>query len=316
MNLTKAAWQRGMITLARSERLTHSMQGSKRLTKLTTRFIGGTDSASVRARMAHLKEQGISSSVYYLGEYVEQADLIQRNVQQILQIIEDIGTSGAELHVSVDPTQIGYTISDELGWQNAQCIAQKVAAQPKVKFMMIDMEDHTFVDKSLDVYRRLRAEGFPVAVTMQAYLHRTEADLMQITAERAAIRLVKGAFVENKRIAWTKKPDIDASYIRLAMLMLTPTMRERGVYPIFATHDDRIIDIIKPILKANGWQNDQYEFEMLLGVREPLQRQLVKDSYPLRLYVPFGTEWWPYTIRRIGESPANLKLVTRAILGW
>ncbi len=178
---------------------------------------------------------------------------------------------------------------------------------------MIDMEDHEVTDKSIDLCLRLRDQGIAVGITLQAYLHRTEADLIRITEQGALIRLVKGAFAEDQSIAWTRKADIDASYLRLAELLLDPARRERGVYPVFATHDDHMIEAIKPLAQANGWQPDQYEFELLLGVRPELQQALVDAGYSLRLYAPFGTEWWAYTVRRIGENPANLRFVLHAI---
>jgi len=161
----------------------------------------------------------------------------------------------------------------------------------------------------------LKGKGVPVAITLQAYLRRSERDFEQLAAQGARIRLVKGAFVAGKDIAWTKKQEIDAAYERLARLALSPEMKAAGAYPIFATHDDRILNALKPALQANGWQPHEYEIEMLLGVRESLQASLVSEGHVVRVYVPFGTAWWAYTARRIGENPANARFVLQALWG-
>ena len=313
MSLKNRLWQQTMIALARSDAIRRFMQSNALTTGLAQQFVAGKDSAALLDRQRQLKAQAINVSGYYLGEYVTTTALVEENVSHILAMIAELGSADEAIHVSVDPTQIGYAISDELGWQNALRIGQALMQQSRPRGLMIDMEDHEVTDKSIELCLRLRDQGIAVGITLQAYLFRTEADLKRITEQGAMIRLVKGAFAEDPSIAWTRKADIDASYLRLVELLLDPARRERGVYPVFATHDDRMIEAIKPLAQANGWQPDQYEFEMLLGVRPELQRALVDEGYSLRLYVPFGTEWWAYTVRRIGENPANLRFVLQAI---
>lgn len=313
-NVGKRLWQRSMIWLACSSTLKRVMQGNPLTVALSRRFVGGHDSTTAAAKARELASARIKTSIFYLGEYVTDPATVDVNVQQIIKIAEAYGRDGLELFLSVDPSQIGYVFSDELGLKNALQIGQVAVAQPTTKFVMLDMEDHTYIDKTIGLYWRLKGDGIPVAITLQAYLHRTEKDVCDITAQGGAIRLVKGAFVEGKDIAWTHKKDIDASFLRLSEIMLSPESKARGVYPIFATHDDKMIDAIKPIIKQNGWQPDEYEFEMLLGVREKLQRQLVSAGYTLRLYVPVGKDWWPYTARRIGERPGNFRFLVQALL--
>jgi len=155
----------------------------------------------------------------------------------------------------------------------------------------------------------------PVAVTVQAYLYRTQEDLKRLIDTGAAVRLVKGALAESREHAWTKKSKITQNYLELAEMLLSVDAHHAHVYPIFATHDDSLISAILEKAKTGGWAADEFEFEMLYGVRPPLQKTVVGSGYRLRLYVPFGEHWWPYTVRRIGENPRNALLVARAVLG-
>ncbi len=314
-NFVKRQWQQMMIRLACSDRFTAVMQGNPLTSAFSRRFVGGADSAAAVARARELAADHIKTSIFYLGEYVKEPAVVDENVRQIIGIAGAYGRESLELFLCVDPSQIGYVFSDDDGAKNALQIGQVLAAQPSARFVMLDMEDHTYVDKTIALYWRLKAEGIPVAITLQAYLYRTEADLRAIAAQGGAIRLVKGAFVEGKDIAWTNRADIDASFLRLSELMLSPESKACGAYPIFATHDDQMIERLKPILKQHGWQPDEYEFEMLLGVRQKLQRQLVADGYSLRLYVPVGKDWWPYSARRVGERPGNLRFLVQALIG-
>ncbi|MFZ5899561.1 MAG: proline dehydrogenase family protein [Bacillota bacterium] len=308
-------WQRTMIGLARSQLMRKLMQGNPLTHSLATRFVGGSDAVSATAKAQELNKLGIRSSLYYLGEYVDSMELIEQNVAHIVTVAKQLGEAGLDLHVSVDPTQVGYAISDEIGERNILRIGRVIAEQPSAgkKVLMLDMEDFSYVEKTLALRSRLVREGIPTAITIQAYLYRSEQDLRQLIQEGAAVRLVKGAFAESKERAWTYKRDIDANYLRLAQLLLSPEARAKCVYPVFGTHDDRMINAIRPLLHENGWGKDSYEFEMLYGVRPSLQRQLVDEGHNVRVYLPFGTEWWPYTIRRIGENPANVRLVLHAI---
>jgi len=216
----------------------------------------------------------------------------------------------------VDPTQVGYSISDELGRSNAILIGNVLAEYKKTGrvFMMLDMEDVSFVQKTIDLHAILRNEAVPVAITLQAYLLRSEEDTKQMISQGSAVRLVKGAFVGDRSYAYVHKKDIDANFMKLAEMLLSMEARRCGVYPIFGTHDDRIITKICKIARENGWSRNAFEFEMLYGVRLGLQKRITEEGYSLRLYLPFGREWWPYTIRRVGENPANLRFILRSVL--
>lgn len=309
-------WQKTMIELARSSTLKRIIQGAPFAGSMARRFVGGDNAAEAICTAADLKGRKVSCSFFYLGEYVEDSDLIERSVQEIIALIEQLARSGPELHVSVDPTQVGYSISEELGRSNAIRIG-KVLAEHKERgrvFMMLDMEDMSFVRKTVDLHAVLQNLGVPVAITLQAYLLRSEEDVREMISRGSAVRLVKGAFVGDRSYAFVHRKDIDGNYMKLAEMLLSREARQRGVYPIFGTHDDRIIGRIRRMAREKGWSPNGFEFEMLYGVRPWLQKEITKEGCSLRLYLPFGTDWWPYTIRRVGENPANLRFILSSIL--
>ncbi len=318
-------WQSTMIAIARRRLVTRMMQGNPIARGLAYRFVAGDSVSSAVRRADELKGRGILASLYYLGEYVESPTSVEENVSQISEVVQSMGQTAMDVHVSIDPTQIGFSISDALGKENALKIGRLIAAQStrgRKKLMMLDMEDYSVVDKTLDLRaqtaRELRAclaqIGCSTGITIQAYLHRSNGDLKRVIAEDAAvIRLVKGAFAESPNRAWTARSDVNEQYLARARYLLSVENRAAGVYPVFATHDDAIIREVMAVAGANGWPRDAYEFEMLYGVRTPLQQQVVDHGFRLRLYLPFGTEWWPYTVRRIGENPANARFVFNAL---
>lgn len=305
-----------MIALARSQKLRDLMQGSRFLAGLAGQFVGGADAEATVQKVKELRSKNIRASLYYLGEYVDDPSLVEQNVNQKKGIVERLAAGGQEVHLSIDTTQIGYELSDETGANNAQEIGRifQKHTNGKPEFLMLDMEDYSLVQKTLDLRSQLVANGISTAITIQAYLHRSEDDIRALVAEGAAIRLVKGAFVEKKERARTHKQEIDDNYLRLAEIMTSKEAQTKGVYPVFGTHDTEMIDAIIHMLSTNGWGHEGYEFEMLHGVRTPLQQRLANEGHRVRVYLPFGTAWWPYTARRVGENPANVLFVARALL--
>jgi proline dehydrogenase len=308
-------WQRGMIALACSDKIRGLMQRGRFTTLLARRFVAGDSRAEASQTIAALRERGLAASLYYLGEYVTSPPLVERNVEQVLALVEEPQPWAAATVLSVDPTQIGFSISDELGWRNALRIGRTLRDRRTFQLMMIDMEDRSLVERSILLHERLREEGVPVAITLQAYLRRTEEDAERLAQRGAAIRLCKGAFVAPREVAWPGPRSVSEAYLRLSRKLLSPAMKEAGGHPIFATHDDRLIEAILRESERCGWSSGEIEFELLLGVREGLQRRLREAGQKVRVYVPFGSEWWPYTARRIGENAANARFVLRAVLG-
>lgn len=312
-------WQSVMITLARSSAITHFMQTNRATGGLANRYVAGsTPQSGVQQANELLQAKGIRSSLFYLGEYVDRMELVEDNLKNILKTIEALLPYELDMHISVDPTQIGYSVNNTLCIENAEQIALKLnsamGSREGVNCIMLDMEDHSVVDDTLNLYQRLGQLDLPVAQTLQAYLRRSEADLQKIIRSGGRVRLVKGAFVASRDIAFTRHADIKANYRRLVDLMFSREAREHGFYPIVATHDDKIHEYAMEQASKNGWQQGEYEFEMLLGVRSDVAENLAGCGERVRLYVPFGKDWWPYAIRRIGENPSNAILLARSLV--
>jgi proline dehydrogenase len=311
-----AVWQDAMIKLATSGDLTRMVQRRRSLSGLAVRFVGASTGDDAVRRARELANDGLASSLFYLGEYVRDPQVIEATVARLRAAIVTLGADGLDVCASVDPTQIGLMLDEPTCRDNALTLATAVRdaaglPRPGHDALMIDMEDSDVTGTTLRVYHDVRAQGLPVAVTVQAYLHRTRADLVGLVAAGAWVRLVKGAFDEPADIAARGRADRDCRYRCCAAVLLSRTARESGVYPVFATHDARIIAEIIAQANAQGWPPDAYEFEMLYGVRPGLQRELVRRGQRVRVYLPFGTDWFPYAIRRVGESPRNLRFAVR-----
>jgi proline dehydrogenase len=312
-------WQKGMIFLARNKSVTTFMQNRASLSALATSFVGGRNTTDAIEKARTLRSQGYHASLFYLGEYVEDPAVIHRTVDALKDVAAGLGREGMDVHISVDPTQIGYQIDKKICSDNAFEIAGEIKKVisgrigPQKKFLMLDMEDSSVTEATISLYESLRKESMRMAITLQAYLYRTKRDLEKIVKVGGVVRLVKGAFAESADKAFTKRTDIYGNYLSLAGIMLSSEARRSGFYPIFGTHDDRLIDALIELASGKGWKKGEYEFEMLYGVRTDLQKRLVQRGESLRLYLPFGTDWWPYAIRRVGESPKNFKFLLRLL---
>jgi proline dehydrogenase len=311
-------WQEGMIRLARSEKVTAFAQRQPWLSGLAGQFVGGANANDARQSALDLAKDKITASLFYLGEYVTDPVLIAQTVAALKTAVTAAGSESLDVCASVDPTQIGLMIDAKTCTTNARNIATAIrAAAPKPRqghdALMIDMEDASVTNDTLSLYWQLRGEDLPAAITIQAYLHRTRDDLDKLIAAGAWVRLVKGAFAEPAAVAVRTAADRDSRYRQCAAQLLSRTAREAGVYPAFATHDHRLIEEIIAQARAHDWPADAYEFEMLYGVRTELQRELARRGHRVRVYLPFGSDWFPYAIRRVGESPRNLRFVTSAM---
>ncbi|HWA47077.1 MAG TPA: proline dehydrogenase family protein [Dongiaceae bacterium] len=312
-------WQSWMIALARSPSVTRWVQGNRAAASLARRFVGGGDVDAAIAVARELEQAGFAASLYYLGEYVQDPKLVAENGRQKIAAAEQLAAARLPIHVSVDSTQLGYAFDDEAGAQLALKIGERIRAlgltggHPPV--LMLNMEDADYVDRILALRARLLAAGVPVAQTLQAYLKRSAADLAPIIAGGGMVRLVKGAFADPGAHAFQSRAEIDGNYLALAQMMLSPEAKAAGFRPVFGTHDDKLMPEIRELARANGWKPGEYGFEMLYGVRPELQRQLRDAGEQVRLYLPFGRDWWPYAVRRVGESPRNFMLLARTLIG-
>lgn len=320
-------FQRTTIALARSPAMGRAMRAVAARTSLAQRFVGGADvDAAVRTAQRLRDVHGIRASLFYLGEYVAEPAAIEHNVSQAINACGALGAAGLDVHVSVDPTAIGYMASDALGEANARRIGQAVR-QPAGQatgqatgqeagagrnWMVLDMEDAGIRERTCALHRGLLEAGLPVGLTLQARRRRTPEDLAWAIRQQTSLRLVKGAFPE-RALDHAGRDRIDHAYLDAAAIMLSREAREAGFYPVFGTHDDRLAGAIMALARERGWSPDAFEFEMLYGVRPDWQLALRGLGYNVRAYLPFGGDWWPYAIRRVGENPGNAWLLARSL---
>ncbi|WAI82221.1 MULTISPECIES: proline dehydrogenase family protein [Achromobacter] len=320
-------FQRTTIALARSPAMGRAMRAVAARTSLAQRFVGGADvDAAVRTAQRLRDAHGIRASLFYLGEYVAEPAAIEHNVSQAINACGALAAAGLDVHVSVDPTAIGYMASDALGEANARRIGQAVR-QPAGQatgqatgqeagagrnWMVLDMEDAGIRERTCALHRGLLQAGLPVGLTLQARRRRTPEDLAWAIRQQTSLRLVKGAFPE-RALDHAGRDRIDHAYLDAAAIMLSREAREAGFYPVFGTHDDRLAGAIMALARERGWSPDAFEFEMLYGVRPDWQLALRGLGYNVRVYLPFGGDWWPYAIRRVGENPGNAWLLARSL---
>jgi proline dehydrogenase len=274
--------------------------------RVASRFVAGERMEDAIAAARELNGRGMLATTDYLGESVTDAAEANRSRDEIMRLLDCIAETGVSAHVSVKLTQLGLRISPDLALDNMRRIL--ATAEKHGNRVRIDMEESSVVDTTLDLFRTLRdADGFDnVGVVIQAYLYRSEADVRQLIQEGASIRLCKGAYAEPAEIAFPEKSEVDANFIQLTQRLLGEEALRLGGYPAIATHDDKMVRAAIAYAAANHVPPTAYEFQMLYGIRRDLQERLVAEGYRVRIYVPFGTAWYPYFVRRLAERPANL----------
>lgn len=277
--------------------------------RLASRFVAGETVDDAITTLRDLNGSTLSASLDLLGESVLHAEEASRACQTYLEILYRIHAANANANVSVKLTQMGLDIDEQLCIGNLRFIIGK--AKQYDSFVRIDMEQSSYTARTLRLFTDVFYPEFKnaVGVVLQSYLRRTAADVEAMIALGARVRLCKGAYQEPEDVAFPDKKDVDANYIDCMERLLT-----RGNYPGIATHDARIIDHAKAFAKQNGIPAERYEFQMLYGVRRDLQYRLRREGYNMRVYVPFGTHWYPYLMRRLAERPANLAFITSNIL--
>jgi proline dehydrogenase len=247
---------------------------------------------------------GAAASLDYLGEHCTESSIAEASATTYRWMLERIEKGRLDANVSVKLTQLGLDIDQELALGNAALVVMRAAEAGTT--VTLDMENHPYTDRTIDVCLRL-ADRFPerVGVALQAYLRRTPEDLERVVQRRVPVRLCKGAYREPSSIALQSRRDVDAAFARLATRLM-----QSEAYPMIATHDERLIRHAAKVDRSR----DSWEIQMLYGVRRDLQRKLIEEGYRLRVYVPFGREWYPYLARRIAERPANVRFFAEALL--
>jgi proline dehydrogenase len=271
------------------------------------RFIAGETIPDAIAAIREIEAQGMHHTLDHLGESVSTLAAAETATGEYLNLIEVMDGAGVEKNLSLKLTQLGLDIDKAMCVDNLRRI---LAAADKCGFFVrIDMESSQYTEMTLEIFETVWRHGsHNVGVVLQSCLYRTEQDVERVNKLGARIRLVKGAYREPKSVAYQQKSDVDAAYIRLARRLLT-----EGTYPAIATHDEKILDEVKRFTAERGIASNSYEFQMLYGIRRDLQLALTREGYVMRIYVPFGKEWFPYFMRRLGERPANVLFVLRSL---
>lgn len=282
-----------------------------------SRFVAGETVEDVIRAIRELNKNGFNATLNYLGESISTAEEAEKATDEILRVLNEIDKADVKSNVSIKLTQIGIGLDENICRQNLVEILEQV--KKCSNFLRVDMEDTPYTDITISLYRSMLERGFTpshLGLVMQAYLFRTEEDTRKLLGEGTRIRLVKGAYNEPPDKAYAKKADTDANFDLLSKIMIDAALMMDGnaisadgkIPPIIAiaSHDEKRIGFAKQYAERVGLSKNAIEFQMLYGIRRDLQQRLVKEGYPVRVYVPYGSEWYPYFMRRLAERPENI----------
>lgn len=297
ISLSESRWLRG---LAERSEIGQRWSG---------RFVAGTQVEDALRVTQAVNRNGLSVSVDNLGENVTNVEEARASAQLYHQMLDEIGNRQLDANVSLKLTHMGLDVDEKLARDLVTGLVAKAAAMSPPNFVRVDMEGSPYTQRTLDFVHELhRMPGHANAVgaVIQSYMRRAESDIEKLLAERIRIRLCKGAYKEPDEIAFQRKSDVDANYVRLMKILM-----KSGVYHGLATHDEKIIHQAKAFATQEQVPRDAFEFQMLYGIRRDLQRRLVREGWRMRVYIPFGSEWYPYFMRRLAERPANAFFLAR-----
>lgn len=263
------------------------------------KIIGGNDFNSSIPTIRQLNHQGLSVTVDHLGEFVNSSEVAKERTEECIRTIETIADQQLNSQVSLKMTSLGLDIDPDLVYQNMTKILQ-TAEKHKI-MVTIDMEDETRCQKTLDIFKDFRSRYEYVSTVLQAYLYRTEQDIDELDSLKPFLRLVKGAYKESEKVAYPEKADVDANYKKIIRKQLL-----NGHYTAIASHDDKMIEFTKQLASEHNITKDMFEFQMLYGMRSQTQQSLVKEGYNMRVYLPYGNDWYGYFMRRLAERPSNI----------
>ncbi len=295
-----------LIWLSRQEGLKDFATRFRYFKKITTRFVAGDTIDETIPIIRQLNAENCTASFDHLNESVGSAGEAENEVAEYQNILAKIDQTKIRSNVSIKLTQFGLGLDPELAYRNARRVVEE--AHGRGNFVRVDMEDSRVTQSTIDIFKRLRDEFDlnTVGIVLQSYLYRTFADAQELIKLPARVRICKGAYLEPPEVAFPDKKDVDANYIKVMQLLLSS-----GIYHGIATHDPKMIDATIDFAKREGIGKEKYEFQMLYGVRRDLQRQLARDGFNLRIYVPYGKHWYPYFMRRLAERPANVWFVLK-----
>jgi len=280
--------------------------------RLSSRFVAGTGVEDALHAAQVVNQSGLSVSVDNLGENVTNSEEARASAQLYHQLLDEIAKRQLNANVSLKLTHMGLDVDEKLARDLVAGLVAKAAAINPRNFVRVDMEGSPYTQRTLDFVHelhRLPGHAGAVGAVIQSYMRNAEDDIQKLLAERIRVRLCKGAYKEPEEIAFQQKSEVDANYVKLMKILM-----KSGVYHGLATHDERIINQAKSFATNENISRDAFEFQMLYGIRRDLQRRLVREGWRMRVYIPFGTEWYPYFMRRLAERPANALFIARNLL--
>jgi proline dehydrogenase len=295
-----------LLYLSRSRRIQDFIMNFEFSKRAARRFVAGEIQKDSLEVAKTLNDKGILSIIDHLGENVSKKEEAKAATDEYLTLLEEINKAKVNSQVSLKLTQMGLDISTKICQKNTEAIVKK--ADKYDNLVQIDMEGSEYTDKTLKIFEKLKEKYENVGVAVQANLYRTENDLKKLIDLGANIRLCKGAYKEPKEIAFSRKRDVDENFRRLLRMLFDERAKKRGVYPCIATHDERMINLTKELA------NTEFEFQLLYGIRRDLQQRLTEEGYRVRVYVPYGKEWYPFYMRRLAERPANLIFLLKNVV--
>jgi proline dehydrogenase len=306
--------RRFLIRLSRSRRIAGWAADSRLAWLGARRFVSGKTLAEAIEVVKGLNDVGMTATLDLLGEGVTNQAEAERWRDSYLRIMGRIRESGVHSGISLKLTSLGLATSYDLAERLLGEVVERAAGFDPPLYVRIDMEDSPFVQQTLDLFYAQFERHRNVGVVIQSYLYRSDRDIEDLIRVGAGVRMVKGAYLEPEDIAHQVKRDVDAAFIRQTERLMCPEARANGVYTAVATHDEAIIDWTRRYAAEEGIPRDAFEFQMLYGIRRDLQAALAADGYRVRIYVPYGRQWYPYYMRRMAEQPQNMVWVARGVL--
>jgi proline dehydrogenase len=295
-----------LLKLSENKKLAHWTMENGLSRRVAQRFVAGESLEQAIAAAKTLNAAGFSASLDLLGENVLDMEGARRAADTYVSMFDRIAIEELNANISMKLTQLGLDLDPALCESLLEQIVRAAASHGN--FLRIDMEGSPYTQRTVDLCKSVRARTDAVGTVIQSYLYRSENDVHDLIAAKCRIRLVKGAYKEPAEVAFPAKSDVDANFVKLMQIMLVS-----DIYHAIATHDPRMIDATKTFVAQNGISKDHFEFQMLYGIRTDLQKKLLREGYRLRVYIPFGTDWFPYFMRRLAERPANLTFFLRNI---
>ncbi len=280
--------------------------------RVARRFVAGETLEEAVWTVRQLNDKGLLATLNHLGEHTEATEDAHRTAAAYVELLERIDEESLHANVSVKPNQMGLELGEDVCFEAIRTVAER--AHELGNFVRVDMEGSGTVDATLRVYERLREAGFDnVGIVIQAYLFRSKGDVERLIGQGADVRVCKGAYAEPPSVAFPNKRDVDANFQALLQLLWRSEALEQGAYAAIATHDEQLIRWAERYVQQHDVPADRFEFQVLYGVRRDLQRELVERDYSVRVYVSYGTEWYPFFMRRLAERPANIVFIARQL---